>query len=420
VRAALEQLAGAKVRWYNPMTSQRFWPFDPRYAWWTSAVLLPVSVGIAAVLQATGVLPGRRMPWWLLLGAVLVGLLPVILLILGRVRTVRAAGVEVTFAAVRRAVRVADAATVRSTLSDNLGAPPGVVLDTAGDTVIQALRAAVTNDVVVVNVGDGHEWWDTRLLLLVAGAARLGHPAAIAFTATDAGRPDQFVGWGVPAELLRTQLGRKHTWRAAYRRAQRNTLLYTVAETEGVGPMGRLPWPASGRQRIAGTVPQNLTRLAATTAEGQAELPWPDPKLVYVHAPSNSPGPDDPYLAERFLLQELRPLEETLRPDRQEELELTSDRVQDLFRPVLYHDFVDTDDSQTHWLDHVLGTTTPFIAVTTAGRLVSLVPRIAAVNGVLRGLVRDQADAARVDGDSDRADAGSDQAAGPDAAAPPT
>ena len=178
------------------MTSQRFWPFERRYAWWASAVLLPASIAVVAGLQAAGDLPGHQIAGWILLGAVVIGLLPVILLVLGGVSTVKAAGVEVTFAAVQRAVRAADEATVRSTLSDNLGAPPGTVPDTAGDTIIQALRAAVTNDVVVVGLGDGHEWWDTRLLLLIAGATRLGHPRAIVFTATRGGKPGQYLGWG--------------------------------------------------------------------------------------------------------------------------------------------------------------------------------------------------------------------------------
>jgi hypothetical protein len=173
--------------------ARRFWPFESRYAWWASAVLLPAAIGIAVVLQTLDVLPGPQMAWWVLLGAVIIGMLPILLLVLGGVSAVKAAGVEVAFAAAQQAVRAADEATVRSTLSDNLGAPPGVVLDTSGDTIIQALRNAVTNDVVVVSLGDGHEWWNTRLLLLTAGATRLGHPRAIAFTATRAGQ-----GWAVP------------------------------------------------------------------------------------------------------------------------------------------------------------------------------------------------------------------------------
>ena len=151
----------------------------------------------------------------------LIGLLPVILLVLGSVSTVKAAGVEVTFAAVQRAVRAADEATVRATLSDNLGAPPGTVLDTSGDTIIQALQAAVNNDVVVVSLGDGDEWWETRLLLLAAGATRLGHPRGRRLHSNPRreGRPVPRLG--DPGRLLRTHLSSHVQWREPYRLARR-------------------------------------------------------------------------------------------------------------------------------------------------------------------------------------------------------
>jgi hypothetical protein len=79
--------------------ARRFWPFESRYAWWASAVLLPAAIGIAVVLQTLDVLPGPQMAWWVLLGAVIIGMLPILLLVLGGVSAVKAAGVEVAFAA---------------------------------------------------------------------------------------------------------------------------------------------------------------------------------------------------------------------------------------------------------------------------------------------------------------------------------
>lgn len=302
--------------------SRGFWPFETRYAWWASAALLPVTIAIAVVLQVLDILPGPGMAWWVLLGAVVIGLLPILLLVLGGVSSVKAAGVEVAFAAVQQAVRVADETTVRSTLSNNLGAPPGVVLDSSSDTIIQALRNAVTNDVVVVSLGDGHEWWDTRLLLLTAGATRLGHPRAIAFTATLAGKAGQYLGWATPAELLRAQLNRSARWRDAYRLAQRNTLLATLASSDASdapGSMVRLPWPAAGPQRVWGTVPENQTDLAESK-DGGSVLPWPSPDAALPPTPSNSQGRDDPYLPERFLLDQLRLLEGSQEPEYREQL----------------------------------------------------------------------------------------------------
>ena len=387
------------------MTSQRFWPFERKYAWWASVVLLPASIATAIGLQAAGRLPGRQAAWWVLLGAVVIGLLPVILMVLGGVTTVKAAGVEVTFAAVQRAVYAASEATVRSTLSDNLGAPPGALLDTSGETIIQALRAAVTNDVVVVSLGDGHEWWDTRLLLLIAGATRLGHPRAIAFTATRAGKPGQYLGWATPADLLRTQLSRSSQWREAYRLAQRNALLAVLAKPEGTPPTPRLPWSAAGRQRIWGDVPENLTALAATAPGGPSLLPWPSPDGEGPPM-TGGQGLDDPYLAERFLKDQLSGLENPQEPRQRELLELTIARVEDLFAPVLHCDAIDTQDAEKLWFDGILNGTASYVAVTSAGQLASLVPRDVAINAVLRSLI------------SDRSVARPDRSAAPKGAAP--
>jgi hypothetical protein len=373
--------------------SRRFWPFESRYAWWASTLLLPATIAIAVVLQKLGVLPGARMAWWVLLGAVIIGLLPILLLVLGGVSAVKAAGVEVAFAAVQVAVQAAEETTGRSTLSDNLGAPPGVVLDTSGDTIIQALRSAVTNDVVVVNLGDGHEWWDTRLLLLIAGATRLGHPRAIAFTATLAGRPGQYLGWALPAELLRTQLSRSVRWGEAYRLAHRNTLLSSLAAPialDAADSTMRLPWPSAGRQRVWGTVPPDQTALAKSNADGSSELPWPNPEAAWPPTASNSQGPDDPHLPERFLLDQLRPLEGSQQPEQREKLEVTAARLKDLFGPVLNTDALDTQKPGAAWVDGILDGTAPYVAITSRGQFTSLVPRDVAINAVLRSLVRDR------------------------------
>ncbi len=341
------------------MTSHRFWPFESRYAWWATALLLPTTLAVAAGLQSAGVLPGHEMTWWVLLGAVLIGLLPVLSLVLGGVSAFKAAGVEVSFAAVQQAVYAADEATVRSTLSDNLGAPPGVVLDSAGDTIIQALRAAVTNDVVVVNLGEGHEWWDTRLLLLTAGATRLGHPRAIAFTATRGVNPGQYLGWAAPADLLRAQLSRDRRWREAYRLAHRDTLLVALADETS-----HLPWPT----------PDPTT---------------PDPVSPFVSMPTNSQGADDPYLPERFLRDRLRQLE--FSPHEPERLEITITRLEDLFAPVLHQDSMDTQGDEAQWFDGILNDTAPYLAVIAQGQLAALVPRGLAINAALRSLLRARA-----------------------------
>ncbi|MEV5539727.1 hypothetical protein AB0L13_22990 [Saccharopolyspora shandongensis] len=344
-------------------------------------------------LQRVGIIPGEQLSLGMLLLAVAVGALPVVALLLDRVTSFKGPGLEVAFAAVQEAVQTAETVTVRTTIADNLGARPGVlVTDSAGDTIIEALRAGVIGDVAIVDLGDGHEWWQTRLLLLTAGAVRRGHPRAIAFTATLAGKPQQYLGWGVPAELLQNHLRRSTQLRQAYRRARRDMLLVDLADTNQGGRLS-LPWPSAGHARkpkyANGTDKDELlSQLADDDPLGDLLLPWPRPE------PASPPwirDVDDAFLTERLLLNKLQPLEDSMR----DELDVTAPRARDLFAPVLHDESVGKEASEDEWLRAVLDGTTDYIAITDHGQYVNLITRDAAVNAVLRSLVGEHARSTR-------------------------
>ena len=101
------------------------------------------------------------------------------------------------------------------------------------------------------------------------------------------------------------------------------------------------------------------------------------------------PGPDDPHLPERFLLDQLRPLEGSQDPEQREQLEVTITRLDDLFAPVLHQDALDAQDTDAAWVDGILDGTAPYVAITSRGQFTSLVPRDVAINAVLRSLIRD-------------------------------
>ena len=44
-------------------------------------------------------------------------------------------------------------------------------------------------------------WWETRLLILSAGAVRIGRPRVIVFTAIREGKAGRFAGWALPVQL---------------------------------------------------------------------------------------------------------------------------------------------------------------------------------------------------------------------------
>jgi hypothetical protein len=68
--------------------------------------------------------------------------------------------------------------------------------------VLASLEGAVNNEVITVDLEDGLAWWETRLLVLLAGAVRLGRPRAVVLLGTLAGRNQQFLGWAYPHGLF--------------------------------------------------------------------------------------------------------------------------------------------------------------------------------------------------------------------------
>lgn len=88
-------------------------------------------------------------------------------------------------------------------MSVTIGVPGRAISDSDTAQILHALHEAANTDMVVIDLEDGEAWWETRLLVLLAGAVRLGRPVAVVFVATDRGCPRRFQGWGEPAKLLR-------------------------------------------------------------------------------------------------------------------------------------------------------------------------------------------------------------------------
>src|SRR4051794_2113651 len=173
----------------------------------SAAILVIVVVSATFVIYFALHWPPAALLGWVLLGAVVIGLLPVILLVINRLAdggTLKIAGVlEIVFQAARSGPSARSAASV----SENLGAPPGVRVNDAGvGDIMEALNQAVSGPIAVVDLGGGEAWWEPRLLLLLSGAARLNRPCAVVFIATCHQRPHQLLGWGEPAELFRHML----------------------------------------------------------------------------------------------------------------------------------------------------------------------------------------------------------------------
>lgn len=83
-------------------------------------------------------------------------------------------------------------------IPDNIGVSGPIVSDTSPMNIIQTLRDATKNEIIVIELKEGDAWWVTRLLALTAGAVRAGSPKAFVFIGMKENRSHQFLCWTEP------------------------------------------------------------------------------------------------------------------------------------------------------------------------------------------------------------------------------
>jgi hypothetical protein len=319
----------------NRRGGSQFWPFGTRAALITTGVMIVVLLTAAVLVRLFLQWPPNELLGVVLLAAVLVGLVPVFLLVLDRVADggqVTILGlVDVAFAAADRDGAVRPSVHV----SENLGALPGVAVhDSGGGNIMAALSDAVAGPVAVVDLGRGEAWWESRLLLLLTGAARLGRPRAVVFVATRHRAPQQFIGWGEPAELVRCML-----------------------------------------EIVDGSVREALSNARARALRWQLQEPGqPVPAVPAPSIPDTTPRGLEP---EALLMSALAGVEAGPRP-------ISIARLQELVGPVLYTASIEQTATEDDKLKAVLATTGSYLAVVDGGRFTTVMPRDSAVNAVLQ------------------------------------
>lgn len=336
-----------------------FWPWSVRAAVVAVPVILVCLLLLLSLTRAAADWPDDSNEGTLLAGILLLSLLPVLLLLLGALAggggSVEAFGVAIRFAETSRARQ-------EVTVPPRLGLQPGMTLnDSSTAQILDVLGEATRSDVAVLDLEEGTAWWETRLAVLCAGAARLGRPEAIAFVATTGGTRQVFKGWAPPVDLLECLLTMRPDLRIAYERARAIFRQWELAvppepsAPPGVPPV--LPFPVGLDTGVQWAVfPQGATVASRLAAE------------------------------QIFALQ-LGQLE-----DAGAHGVVTAARLVELFDPVLRTHAVDLDsaDGQPSWAQAVLVTTDPFVAVTNGPRYAGLLRRDAALNDVLRALLDGQ------------------------------
>ncbi|MFE4748952.1 hypothetical protein ACFRIB_01455 [Streptomyces mirabilis] len=317
----------------------RFWPSGPGWALVTSGILLVVLVTAFFLLGKFAGWPGDALEPGVLIGVLIVSFVPVLLMLLealaARGGSLGGFGFTVNFGA------VAEAAAEQAPPGDvprNMAAFEGLRIgDNGGPQVLHAIAVFGRNDVAVIDLEDGTAWWETRLAVVCAGARRLGSPRAIAFVATDAGRPRVFQGWAEPARMLDALASSDTSLRTALDKAAAVTARWDLA------------YP-----------PQDAAQAPAMPTD----LRPPDQKLAFEGLVRRSDAP------EQILLNEMRKLES---PQGQRTISIV--RLHDLFGAFLHRETLDEALPEQHWLRMVFGTDGDYLAVTRSGRYLGLVAR---------------------------------------------
>ncbi|MGW4890742.1 hypothetical protein ACWEQL_00505 [Kitasatospora sp. NPDC004240] len=232
---------------------------------------------------------------------------------------------------------------------------------------MEVLREGAHTEVAVVDLADGTAWWDTRLLVFCAGAARIGRPRAVVLTASiaDTG-PGTFLGWAPPDELRDRLLSRRPELRRAYDQGRAWLRQWELAE------------PRTGTP-------------ASPDAPAQPQVPFmPEPPAT---AQPRGAGlihqlPDytlDPFAPEVLLANAVGDLEGV---GRYTLVDLAEARA--AFDTVLRHTAAEVDapaESDGFWARRVLDTREPFVPLVRRNRYMGMLPRDRAVNDVLRTLL---------------------------------
>ncbi len=180
---------------------RKLWPFKPQLSIASSIGLFVVLLFVFLILKKNGAWPELdNSDITILIGILLLSLLPVLLVLVDTIikqgGVIEYGGVKLDFS------RESQTGMPDLTIPANIGLPDQPLDSSAVPAILDMLKEAASRDVIVLDLGEGGSWWETRLLLLLAGAVRLGKPCKVVFLAKEGGFDSRFQGWGHPDELL--------------------------------------------------------------------------------------------------------------------------------------------------------------------------------------------------------------------------
>jgi hypothetical protein len=337
---------------------RRLWPFKPRASLISAAIILVGLLLLVGILRAILDWPSAQSENAVLIGVLVLSLLPVLLALLDfiieRGAVIEYGGIKVDFSQSR------EMGTAGITVAPNIGVRGQAVTDSSTTQILDALKQATASEVVVIDLEEGQAWWETRLLVLLAGADRLKKPEKIVFVGTDARKEQRYQGWSYASDLL-PRLVKAHP---QYERS--------LQAARAAAQQWELVEPVNPVVPGAPSVP--------------AQPPWLSGTLAtrYQWAFDASTGLRNELFAEQLLQSDLG--EKVEKQEGSRSISLV--RLEELFRPVLNKECIDLSWPADRQLDTFLETEASSIAVTQDGKYSTLVSRLTLLNELLKPLVK--------------------------------
>ena len=333
---------------------RKFWPFKPRTALVWFAIILFGLLFLLNLLKHYGQWSiNEDSDTAVLTGIVVISLLPVLLagldILIERGGTIEYGGIKIDFSQLSQSIASG------FSVPPNIGVPGQPINDSSTSEILDSLREATACETIVIDLEDGHAWWETRLLVLLAGAVRLKKPEKVVFVCKEGGNNGSFLGWGYSTKLLPQLLKANPLYARSYHAAQAATRQWDLVEPGIPG----VPPPQ----------PPTLARLAAAH-------PW--------MAFDANTGLPNQLFTEQLLASDLGEqieMQEGPKP-------IGPGRLQEIFHPVLYKGQVDTIWPQDRQITEFFDSKYDHMAITERGKYLALATRVSILNTFVENLVK--------------------------------
>lgn len=330
-------------------SDRKFWPYKPKVSILLAFIILTVLLVAIGILRSTVSWPADGSTNTVLIGILLLSVVPILFAILD---VIIERGGSIGFKDFK-----IDFSKVTYSVSSGIVVPPNIgglgipVNESSIMMILEALKKAGESSIVIVDIEDGTAWWETRLLLLVAGATRLGKPDKIVFTGKISQQEQYFLGWAKPSSLLTLLLNSNQIYNRLYHISKAAASQWALVE------------PA-----MPGQIPLQPSFVSGLEAGMCGNIAF-DPN-----------GLPNEFLPEQIMGRALGNQVEQSNLN----LNITQGKLIDLFGRVLMKDQIDENWVAEQQLKLFFESDNPFVALTKNGKYLKLVLRLSILNEILR------------------------------------